>query len=300
MLSRLSYILRETATNLTRNLTLTLASFTTVFVSLSLFGVSNLIRHAAANQLQLWKDGVEVSIFMNPDADQGQIDAVQRALSENNLVKTFKFVTKEEAKEEIKELFPRSPEIAELTKLEELPTSFRIVPESTESASISTLTSQFERSPGVSLVRSADAAISFIRRVSRLLQWGSIVVGAVLLPVAVLLIWNTIRTAMFARRREIEVMKLVGANNWFIRWPFILEGMIQGIIGAVVAIGLVWFGQNMWKTRVLSGFDSQGVTLSNLQATTSQFNTTCIILLVIGTLAGAIASAVAASRFLDV
>jgi cell division transport system permease protein len=299
MLTRLRYILKETVTNLSRNLTLTLASFTTVFVSLSLFGVSNLIRYAAANQLQIWKNGVEVSIFMNPDADQGQIDAVQRALEGNSLVKSFNFVTKEKAKEELKTLFPNAPEIAEITKLEELPTSFRVVPQSTDTASINTITAQFKQSAGVNLVRSADAAIAFIRRVSRLLQWGSIVVGAVLLPVAVLLIWNTIRTAMFARRREIEVMKLVGAHNWFIRWPFVLEGMIQGVIGAVVAVGLVWFGQRTWKTRVLANFDKQ-VTLDNLQATAGQFQSTAIVLLLVGTLAGAIASAVAATRFLDV
>jgi cell division transport system permease protein len=299
VLTRLRYILKETLTNLSRNLTLTLASFTTVFVSLSLFGVSNLIRYAAANQLQIWKNGVEVSIFMNPDADQGQIDAVDRALDDNPLVKSYKFVTKEEAKVELKSLFPNAPEIAEITKLEELPTSFRVVPQSTDSASIGTITAQFKQSPGVNLVRSADAAIAFIRRVSRLLQWGSIVVGAVLLPVAVLLIWNTIRTAMFARRREIEVMKLVGAHNWFIRWPFVLEGMIQGVIGAVVAVGLVWFGQRTWKTKVLAGFDKQ-VTLDNLQATAGQFQSTAIVLLLVGTLAGAIASAVAATRFLDV
>jgi cell division transport system permease protein len=299
VLTRLRYILKETLTNLSRNLTLTLASFTTVFVALSLFGVSNLIRYAAANQLTQWKNGVEVSIFMNPDADQGQIDAVQRNLEANPLVKRYDFVTKEMAKEELKKLFPNAPEIADITKLEDLPTSFRVVPNSTDSASINTITSQFTKQAGVNLVRSADAAIAFIRRVSGMLQWGSIVVGAVLLPVAVLLIWNTIRTAMFARRREIEVMKLVGANNWFIRTPFMLEGMIQGVVGAFVAVGMVWFGQRTWKTKVLQSVDNQG-TLNQLQATASQFRGTALLLIVVGTLAGAIASAVAATRFLDV
>jgi cell division transport system permease protein len=299
MLSRLRYILRETGTNLTRNLTLALASFTTVFVSLSLFGVSNLVRYAAANQLERWKNGVEISIFMNPDADQGQIDAIDKDLQANGLVNKYTFITKELAKEELKRLFPNDPGIVEITKTEDLPTSFRIVPKSTESASIQTIVSQYSKSVGVQTVRSADAAIAFIRRVSRLLQWGSILVGAVLLPVAVLLIWNTIRTAMFARRREIEVMKLVGATNWFIRWPFILEGMIQGVIGAIVACGLVWFGNKTWRDKVLTGFDSK-VNLDNLQATAGQFRSTAVLLLVIGTVAGAIASAVAASRFLDV
>jgi cell division transport system permease protein len=299
MLTRLRYILKETLINLSRNLTLTLASFTTVFVSLSLFGASNLIRYAASNQLREWKNGVEVAIFMNPDADQDQVSSVERALTANRLVKSFRFITKAEAKEELKTLFPNADGIAEITPLEDLPTSFRVVPKSTDSASIATITSQFKASPGVNLVRSADAAIAFIRRVSDLLQTASIVIGAVLLPVAVLLIWNTIRTAMFARRREIEVMKLVGAHNWFIRWPFVLEGMIQGVVGGAVAVVLVWFGQRTWKTKVLVGLD-KAVTLEKLQATPAQFQSTAILLMVVGTLAGAIASAVAASRFLDV
>ena len=93
-------------------------------------------------------------------------------------------------------------------------------------------------------------------------------------------------------------MKLVGATNWFIRWPFVLEGMIQGLVGAVLACVFTGVGNSLWKSRVIS--KSQALDLNLLQASSAQFREACLWMLVIGVLAGALASAVAATRFLDV
>jgi cell division transport system permease protein len=303
MFSRIGYIVRETLANLTRNLTLTIASLLTVVVSLSFVGFAFLIQDAVSNQLFEWKDGVEVSIFMNPDASPDQIDGVRRALepAQNTLIKSSRYVDATEALVEIKKLFPNTPELTALFSKDGqgVPTSFRVKPTSTESAVISSITSTFRSMGGVSTVRSADQAIAFIRKISSFARWG-LGVGAVsLLAAAVLLIWNTIRTAMFARRREIEVMKLVGATNWFIRWPFIIEGMVQGLLGAATACGLVWTGKNLWRSKVLGSFGSQ-LSFERLQATEGQFRSVIILLLVIGAVAGSVASAIASSRFLDV
>jgi cell division transport system permease protein len=303
MFSRIGYIIRETLANLTRNLTLTIASLLTVVVSLSFVGFAFLIQDAVGNQLFEWKDGVEVSIFMNPDATPDQIEGVGRALdpAQNTLVRSSRYVDAAEALVEIKKLFPNTPEMTDLFSKngEGVPTSFRVKPTSTDSAVISSITSTFRSMGGVAFVRSADQAIAFIRKISSFARWG-LGVGAVsLLAAAVLLIWNTIRTAMFARRREIEVMKLVGATNWFIRWPFIIEGMVQGLLGAATACGLVWTGKNLWRSKVIGSFGSQ-LSFDRLQATPAQFRSVIILLLVIGAVAGSVASAIASSRFLDV
>ena len=145
MFSRLAYILRETAANLTRNLTLTIASLLTVIVSLSFVGFVFLIQDAVTNQLFEWKDGVEISIFMTADASDDQIAAVQRDLDQNTLVKESRFVDKEEAKNEIKKLFPNTPEIVDITKTADVPTSFRVKPSSTDSTVISAITNQFTK-----------------------------------------------------------------------------------------------------------------------------------------------------------
>ena len=120
----------------------------------------------------------------------------------------------------------------------------------------------------------------------------------VLLAVAVILIWNTIRTAIFARRREIEVMKLVGATDWFIRVPFVLEGLVQGLVGAAVSCGGLWVLNTAWSNGV-AGFKA-GSGVSALVVPGGYLNGVMVSLLVIGAVAGAVGSGVASSRFLDV
>jgi cell division transport system permease protein len=115
--------------------------------------------------------------------------------------------------------------------------------------------------------------------------------------VAVGLIWNTIRTAMFARRREIEVMKLVGATNWFIRIPFMLEGLLQGLIGGVLSCLGLWGLNSAWSGAVADFNDTE---LAALVVTDGYMRFVMIILLGIGAIAGAVGSGIAASRFLDV
>ena len=115
---------------------------------------------------------------------------------------------------------------------------------------------------------------------------------------AILLIWNTIRTAMFARRREIEVMKLVGATDWFIRIPFMLEGLIQGFIGGVAASLGLFLINNRWTAGVQDFPDDAG--FSALVVGDNYTLSVAIIVVAIGMIAGAVGSGIAASRFLDV
>ena len=115
---------------------------------------------------------------------------------------------------------------------------------------------------------------------------------------AILLIWNTIRTAIFARRREIEVMKLVGATDWFIRIPFMLEGLLHGLIGAGVASLGLWVWNTQWTTGVQDFPPNSG--FAALVVTDGYEVTVMLIMFAIGALAGAIGSGIAASKFLDV
>lgn len=298
MFSRLGYILRETGASLRRNLTLTLASLLTVVVSLALLGSALLVQGAVNNLLKRWEGGVEFIVFMNPEATQDQIDAVQRDLEDNPQVDKTTFFDKQQAYDEFQRLYPDTPELVGALTPADMPTSFRVVPKQADSSLIEAIGTQFEKKPGVYAVEYAKKAVDWIRTVSSFLRWGSFVAAVVLGLGAVMLIWNTIRTAMFARRREIEVMKLVGATNWFIRVPFMLEGMVQGLVGAILAVLGVWAGRQFWQTRVI---DTVSIAeLQQLQVTSSQFTAVAILLLVAGAAVGAIGSGIAVTRFLDV
>ena len=137
-----------------------------------------------------------------------------------------------------------------------------------------------------------------MQRIITTAQWSVLIVALVLLASSAVLILNTIRMAIFARRREVAVMKLVGATNWFIRVPFIFEGLAQGFIGSALAAALVWGGEGLWRlwgSRVDPGSLVHLMLLSNWQL----FFTEVVVVLV-GMVIGALGSAIAIRRFLDV
>jgi cell division transport system permease protein len=296
--ANVDYIARETGHNLLRNISLTLASMVTVAVSLSLVGAALLLRQGVQNATARWEGGIEFIIFVNPDAESAQEQAIRDALESSPAVQDWVYVNKQEAYEEFVQLFSRTPEMIEAVSPEILPPSFRVVPVDPDADAIRALGQQFENRPGVYRVVFAFEAVQTLQQLSRLMSFAILFVAGFLLLASGLLILNTIRMAMFARRREIEVMKLVGATNWFIRIPFMLEGLIQGIIGAAIAVGSVvalnnlfesWL-QNTESFQVLQGFAVSG----------SELMGTSVFILVVGMLVGAIGSGIAVSRFLDV
>ena len=300
MFSRLSYIGRETWANLRRNLTLTIAALLTIAVTLTLVGVWLLAQKAVSNTTERWKGGVEFIVFMKADAAQEQIDAVGRDLRANPQVQADKlrFVDKQAAYEEFKRLYPDTPELVNTLTPDMMPTSYRVVPKTDDATVIDGIGSQFQKKPGVQDVVYAKQAVEWIYTVSNFLRWVFVAVALALGLGSVILIWNTIRTAMFARRREIEVMKLVGATNWFIRIPFMVEGLIQGLVGAILACLFVWGANSFWTSNVVNKINV--VDLQQLQVSSGQLRLTCLILLLVGMFVGTLGSGIAVTRFLDV
>lgn len=292
------YLLRETGSNLRRNITLTVASVVTVAVSLALFGIALLLRQGVDNATQRWEGGIEFVVFMNAEASSAQLQAVADDLDTSPEVNSVTFFDQQDAFEEFKDLFEGTPELIETVQPADLPTSFRVVPVDTDPDAVAQLADRFESSAGVREVVSAQETIRNIESLSNLVSLFVLVGAVILLFAAAGLIFNTIRMAMFARRREIEVMKLVGATNWFIRVPFMVEGMIQGLLGAGVAIGAV-FGVNWWFDRHLSNRSSLQLLESFVVATEDVWRTG-FLLVVIGVIVGTVGSAIAVSRFLDV
>ena len=298
MALKVDYVAREVGSNLRRNITLTLASIITVFVSLALVGVAFLTRQGVQNATQRWQGGVEFIIFMQPTATEDQLAAVQEALDESPQVDSVDFIDQQEAYEEFTELFADSPEMVQSVTPEILPPSYRVEPTDKDVDVIRALGSEFESKPGVKQVVFAAEAIRTLQDFSRLLSLGLFSGALVLLGAAVLLILNAIRMAMFARRREIEVMKLVGATNWFIRIPFMIEGLVQGLVGALFAIPAVILIIDFIESKLT---DTETINLfQGFAVHSSEQIGVAILLLVVGCLVGVIGSFVAVTRFLDV
>ncbi len=297
MALKLDYMVRETGTNLFRNLSLTFASVLTVAVSLSLVATALLVQDAVDNATARWEGGIEFIVFIQPEAAEDQTSAVERALADSPQVEDYTFVNQDETFEEFKDLFADSPQIIDTVSPDILPPSFRVVPADKQPETIEGLRTVFEAQPGVREVVAATDTIRTIQNLSRLFQRIAFGVAAALVVAAGLLVLNSIRMAMFARRREIEVMKLVGASNWFIRVPFMLEGVVQGLLGSLVALGAA-FGVRAGLSQIAT--DRRFTLFAGFTVDSGQFRLTGTLILFVGVGIGALGSAFAVSRFLDV
>ena len=230
------YVLRETGQNLWRNILLAVATVVTVGVSLAMFGGFMLFQVAVDSATARWQDGVEFIVWMNTDAGTDEDSSVRNQLDESPGVERWEYVDREQSYEEFKEFFEDTPEVLEIFTAEGVPPYYRVVPIDPDPDVVEELGNQFKGKPGVRTVTFAGDVIRDVQNLSnragRVLFIGSLV----LLGASTLLILNTLAVAISNRRAEIEIMRLVGATKWFIRVPFMLEGLVQGLLGALVAI----------------------------------------------------------------
>jgi cell division transport system permease protein len=289
------YVARETGINLRRNLLMTLSAIVTMAVALSALGGVLIMRQAINKASIQWKGGVEMAIFLQPDVSTNETAAIGHELSSTPGVKKFHFVDKPQAYQEFKEIFGNNNDIVGVLGVNDMPPSYRVVP--TRAQEISQLGKQFEGQPGVLQVSYAAQEIdSLLHQFRQLRLIGYFLAFGVGIG-AVALIVNTIQLAIFARRREVAVMKLVGATNWFIRVPFMLEGLIHGIIGAVIAFAVTYAVRD-----TIASFVGNETVLGSRQlyVTSHEAILTGILLLVIGAGVGVLGSYFAVRRFLDV
>lgn len=294
MLTRIGYFARETLVSLRRNLLMTIAGVLTVAVSLALFGGILMLSKWVGHGTERIKGGVRLEVFMTVDATDTQILDVRAALGDDPDVKGFKYFDKEAALEEFKRIFRKDPDLVKNITADALPTSFRVVP--TRAEQTTAIQRRFEAQPGVDDVATPEEALRGLLDATNTARIIFIGLSLVLLVSSLFLIVNTIRLATFARRREIEVMKLVGASNWFVRLPFMAEGLVQGLIGAGLAVGVVAalkFGFDNW-------FNSPTGFFREFFVTTGDATSVSLIVLLLGTIIGLFGSVIGLRRFLKV
>jgi cell division transport system permease protein len=290
------YVSREAVTNLWRNRLMTVAALLTVAVSLALVGSSLLLKQGASKATVQWQNGVQAIVFVQPNASTTQASSIGTELTQSPYIKSCLYRTQAYDYAEAKRILP-ADEI-QATTLGDYPSSFRCV--LSDPSQAPQVYQSFTGKPGVLSVKYPGQQIKTMQSVIRILQWVFLSVAVVLLLSASVLILNTIRMAIFARRREVSVMKLVGATNWFIRLPFMAEGLIQGLLGAGVAVLVVltlyWgIGLDTAKTAA-----NQGSIIAQMSLGGWEVASTCILVAVVGVVVGVVGSAFAVRRFLDV
>jgi cell division transport system permease protein len=289
------YVVRETASNLWRNRLMTIAAVLTVAVSLSLVGAALLLRQGSANATGTLERGTQVTVWMEPDANAQEISAVGTELSQLNYVRQpCVYWNKARNFAEARRLLPS--DVFQATTEAEMPTSYWCTPVAlTDAAQV---VHTFSGTAGVLSVTEPQQTIHNEETVINVSKWVCLAIAIVLIISAAVLILNTIRMAIFARRREVSVMKLVGATNWFIRIPFMSEGLLQGLIGSLLAAVVVYF------VYLFINHEGGGRTTSNIftamHMSGSEVLLTNVVVVIVGMAIGSIGSAIAIRRFLDV
>lgn len=303
---RAGLVLGEVWNGLRRNLSVVISVILVTFVSLTFVGAA-IIMQLQVNQMKnFWYDRAQVAIYMCMDSDQSatcsgedatqeQIDAVKAALNSETLapyVEKVFFRDHDQAYADFKKQFAGNP-ILEITKPEQLNQTFWVKLKDPSRSAI--IQEAFNGVPGVQSVSDQRSLLDRIFLLLGVASYTAIAIAGLMLVAAMLLISTTIRLSAFSRRREIGIMRLVGASNRFIQTPFVLEGIISALIGAVLAgvasVAIVKF--------FVQDFLAQNVRFTSY-ITVEQSLVVPPILLLVGIVLSAIAAQIAISRYLRV
>jgi cell division transport system permease protein len=245
---RIGFFIREATRSMRRNAVPSFAAISSVLVTVLVLGVFIPVVQATNGAANDIRGRILVDAYLRTDATPADVARVRALLLHTRYVGKVDFISKSQAFEEE---FRRNPAAYRLLGRNPLPDTFRITPDRPEHANalrnvLSPVAPTGQRTtidPAIDNVRNKKDETNKILTVTRIVKLALAALAGLLVIASVLLIANTIRLSLFARRREVEVMKLVGATDWFIRWPFVIEGIVLGALGGALAIALLLVGK---------------------------------------------------------
>jgi cell division transport system permease protein len=305
---RAGLILSEVANGLRRNVSMVISVVLVTFISLTFVGAAMLLQLQIGQMKGYWYDRAQVAVYMctsvdttgnctQTEATQAQIDGVKEQLDSGALapyIDKYEYETHQQAYDNFQQQFADSP-LASFVTPETLNESFRVNLNNPSDADV--IIESLSSAAGVQKVEDQRAYLDGIFSILNSASFTAIAVAVLMLIAAVLLIATTIRLSAFSRRRELGIMRLVGASNRFIQTPFILEGVFAALIGSLLAGGAI---------VAIIQFFVQGYLAQNLQTSTTTFvNLTDAVvvvpvLVVIGVILAALSAGVAINRYLKV
>jgi cell division transport system permease protein len=298
------YFFRESIQNFRRNWVMSIGAVVTIFLSLLLVGISMSFGYIASGIVQSVESKVTIQIFLKDGSPVADVDALQSTLVNDPAVKGVDYVSKDEALQKFKKDMAESPEIVANIRGNPLPASLDVTlkdPREVEAMVVKVKANpQFAKvadrpnNPEESL-RYGQQVVKKLFAVTRIIRYVLIGFVLVLAIVSLIFINNTIRLAIYARRKEIGIMRLVGASNWFIRTPFLMEGILQSLIGAGLAIALIAATTSWILPQV-----REAIPFLPLMLTSADMAQISLVLVLLGMFIGLIGSGFALRRYLKV
>jgi len=287
------YFLRQALTSLTRNGLMSLASVGTMVVSLLVLGMFLMMVASLGNIVTSLESQVEVTAFLKDSTSQEEIVDLREVIGKLEGVQEIKFISKEEAFQELKEKMGNESKVLLSVETNPLPDSFEI--KAAAPQQVAAIAKKIVGFKQIEEVKYGQEVVEKLFTLSKVLRWIGITLIVLMTAATIYIIVNTIRLTVFARRKEIKIMKLVGATDWFIRWPFLIEGILLGFLGAVVAVLLLRESYTMIIHRLQEALPFIPIGGNHVEIVNLSY-----WLLLVGTLIGAIGSTISLHKFLQV
>ncbi|MFU0824122.1 MAG: permease-like cell division protein FtsX [Clostridium sp.] len=251
-ISTIKYFFIDALNSLKRNTTLTIASVITVSLTLFMFGIFLLTMLNANQILKHVESKLEVSVFLKDDIKAEDKQNIEETLKKVNGLSDITYVNKEQALERWKEqLGEENKDLVQgLENKNPLPESYIVRVENADI--VKNVVESTKELNGIEKVVANEDLVNQISKLTRGVKWVGFTALMIMIPISLLLIGNTIKLAVYARKKEISIMKFVGATDWFIRWPFIIEGVVIGIIGSLVSSGFLYYSYGVVYRKLSS------------------------------------------------
>ncbi len=296
---RVRFFSLEAFRSIRTNAAISFAATATVLIAIATLGIFLAVFSWSQSQIDSQKDKLDLRAFIKLDASEADTQAALTAVRAHPNVDSVTYISRAQALEngkaefgDVIELLPENPLPAEIVIKPDNPANNEKIV-----ADLGPLPYWLKDETSPRGFSDNQETTSEFLSAARVLRWGAFGLMVILVVAAVLLIGNTIRLSIFARRREVEVMRLVGATNWFIRWPFVIEGLIFGLVGALAAVALLVIGKVTIVDRLLDLSDSP---LRQQTDSTIGLTPLALILILSGAILGAVGSGITLRRFLRV
>ena len=232
---RAKYVLSEVMVGLWRNVTMTIAMIITMAVSLTMLGASLVMYHQVGEMKKTFLSNVQVSIFLDTAVTDDQTQALDAKIKSDSRISSDQFLNKDASWKQFQQQMQNNPALLQSVTPDQVPQSFRL--KLKDPNQVGQIKTTYDGQPGVDEVIDQASVLNRVFKVLGALQGLALTLAIAQGLAALLLVANTIQVAAYSKRREVAVMKLVGASNWFIQSPFVLEAMFAGAIGALIAYG---------------------------------------------------------------
>lgn len=293
-LSTSEYFIKEVYTSFKRNIWMTLASIFTVVLSLFILGFFSIVILNLNKMADTLESQVQISVYLKDDLSQEEIDETKENLSKIEGLQDIKFTTREDAMENFKKRLGDQQFLLDaLDDTNPLPDSFSLTVTSPQQ--VKTIADTVVALDSVESASYSQDIINHLFNLTHLIRLIGIALIILLTGAAIFIISNTIRLTVFARRKEIAIMKYVGATDWFIRWPFLLEGICLGFIGGGLATIFLYIVYNQVTQEIY-----EAMAFFPLIPQHPFINYISLAILVAGIIIGALGSTISLKRFLKV